>query len=66
VHIEIDVMEMIVLIFFYCFFKWLFRGIIVIFFIKLIDLVKRKGEAKIGEIKSKFTPKDDNERDLEN
>jgi hypothetical protein len=66
VHIEIDVMEMVVLIFFYCFFKWLFRGIIVIFFIKLVDLVKRKGEAKIGEIKEKFNPKTDSERDLEN
>lgn len=65
-HIEIDVMELIVLIFFYTLFKWLFRGVIVILFIRVLEGIKRKGQESIETIKNKFSSANDNEGDLEN
>lgn len=53
-HIEIDVLEMIVLIFSYTFCKWLFRGLIIAFVIRMIDQVKKKGMEKIENIKNDF------------
>jgi hypothetical protein len=65
VHIEIDVVEIIVLIFFYTLFKWLFRGIIIVVVIKAINLVKKKGLEQIEGIKNQFNSKNDNKGDLE-
>lgn len=65
-HIEVDIWEIVFLIFSYTFFKWMFRGVIVVFVLKVITAIQKKGAEKIEGIKQQFYKKDDSKRDLEN
>lgn len=48
-HIEIDIFEIITLLFFLTFFKWLFRFIIIALIGKLVSNLKEKGSNSLKE-----------------
>lgn len=53
-HIELDVMELIFLLFFSYLFKWLFRGLFMLMIIKVLGTIKKKGVEEIENIKTAF------------
>lgn len=53
-HIKIDAWEIIEIVFSFYVFKWLFRIVFMVFILKIIEGVKRKGEERINGIRQSF------------
>lgn len=67
-HIELDVLEILVIITWFIFIKWLARFFIMLLGVKVLNGIKRKSEEKIQGIKDqfKFDSKNDSKGDMEN
>lgn len=53
-HIEIDVLEIAFIIFWFFFIQWFFRFVIMVLVGKLVEQMKEKAAAKVGEMKEKI------------
>jgi hypothetical protein len=56
-HFEIDVFEIVTLLFFYSFFKWLFRFGVLVLIAKVLGGLKERGAGKIAEFQEQLRPK---------